>query len=92
MHSRDSAGHRLACLNFIKVHMLNRLTMNNRELVVRALALSPLPAIESVRLAALGESVVGPNRHPYDIYVSALAQLRAGNHAEAVVRFQQALK
>ena len=60
--------------------------------MVRALALSPLPAIDSVGLAALGDSIIGPNRHPYDIYVSALAQLRAGNHAEAVVRFQLALK
>ena len=92
MHSQDSAGHRLACLNFVKTGHVDSPDHESRELVVRALALSPLPAIDSVGLAALGDSIIGPNRHPYDIYVSALAQLRAGNHAEAVVRFQLALK
>jgi serine/threonine protein kinase/tetratricopeptide (TPR) repeat protein len=92
MHSQDTTAHRLACLTFVETGHIDSPDHESRELLVRALALAPQPAIGSVRLAALGDSIIGPNRHPYDIYVSALAQLRAGNHAEAVVRFQLALK
>ena len=91
MHSGDGAGHRLACLNFKKVY--GGSTHNaHRELIVRSLALSKTPVIDSAELAKLGESVVGPNRHSYDVYVSALAQLRSGNHAQAVDLFRESLK
>jgi len=92
MHCQDLPGHRLACLNFLETGQGDSPDHEIRELVVRALALSPNPAMDSDGLAALGDSIIGPKRHPYDIYVSALAHLRAGNHAEAVNRFQLALK
>lgn len=92
MHGQDISGHRLACLNFLEGGQGDSPDHEVRELVVRALALSPNPAMDSVGLAALGDSIVGPRRHPYDIYVSALAHLRAENYAEAVDRFQLALK
>jgi tetratricopeptide (TPR) repeat protein len=91
MYSGDGAGYRLACLNFTKVFAGSTLNAH-RELIVRSLALSKTPVIDSAELAKLGESVVGPNRHSYDVYVSALAQLRSGHHAQAVDLFRESVK
>lgn len=91
MYSGDAAGYRLACLNFTKVFAGSTLNAH-RELIVRSLALSKTPVIDSAELAKLGESVVGPNRHSYDIYVSALAHLRSSNHAQAVDLFRESVK
>jgi len=91
MRSGDNTGHRLACLNFQKVFADSNHNAH-REYIVRSLALSQTPVIDSAELAKLGESVVGPNRHAYDVYVSALSQWRSGNHAQAIDLFREALK
>ncbi len=91
MRSGDNAGHRLACLNFKKIFAGSNHNAH-REYIVRSLALSQTPVIDSAELAKLGESVVGPNRHSYDVYVSALAQSRSGNHVQAVDLFRESLK
>lgn len=91
MHSGDSAGHRLACLNFHELYAGS--TQNvHRELLVRSLALSKTSAIDSADLGRLGQSVIGPNRHSYDVYVAGLAQLRSGNYLQAVDLFRESLK
>lgn len=91
MHTGDDAGYRLACLSFRKVFASSTLN-THRELIVRSLTLSKTPVIDSAELAKLGDSVVGPNRHSYDVYVSALAQLRSGHPAHAVDLFRESVK
>ena len=48
-------------------------------------------AIESAELARLGESVIGPDRDWFAVYVSGLVQMRVGNHAHAVDLFIESL-
>ena len=91
MHTGDDSGYRLACLNFRKMFAGSSLNAH-RELIVRSLAFSKTPVIDSAELAKLAESVVGPNRHSYDVYVSALAQLRSGHHAQAADLFRESVK
>jgi eukaryotic-like serine/threonine-protein kinase len=91
MHFGDNIGHRQACLTFKKLFADSNHN-SHRKLIVRAVALSPTPVIDSAELSKLGDSVVGPNRQSYDVYVSALAQLRSANHARAVDLFRESVK